>query len=217
MMHGQQNVKILSTEWKVRVSNPGESEIFLALPYSSGVRPNLLYDGYHVFPGGKAAGRCFDHPPTSSAEGEGMVEVHLFPQPSCLCGRLGRTLPLTSPLFFPAGHNPQQHHPPSLYIHNNITDKYKLWNSLLCIFIYPSSWPKYDGFGGLVVSMLACGTQVCGFKPGRSRWIFFGCKNPQHAFHRRGSKRICPMSQLCRMSKNLVIYVNYGLLAKFQV
>ena len=46
---------------------------------------------------------------------------------------------------------------------------------------------------------------------------FFGRKNPQHAFFRRGSKRICPMSQLCGMSKNLVIYVNYGLLAKFQV
>ena len=33
-----------------------------------------------------------------------------------------------------------------------------------------------DGFGGLVVSMLASGTQVCGFKPGRSRWIFTGVK-----------------------------------------
>jgi len=30
-------------------------------------------------------------------------------------------------------------------------------------------------------------------------------------------KRICPISQLCGMQKNLVIYVNYGLLAKFQV
>jgi hypothetical protein len=29
-----------------------------------------------------------------------------------------------------------------------------------------------DGFGGLVVSMLASGTQGRGFKPGRSRWIF---------------------------------------------
>ena len=29
-----------------------------------------------------------------------------------------------------------------------------------------------DGFGGLVVSMLASGTQVCGFNPSRSRWIF---------------------------------------------
>ena len=28
---------------------------------------------------------------------------------------------------------------------------------------------------------------------------FFGHKNPQHAFLRRGSKRICPMSQLCGM------------------
>ena len=33
-----------------------------------------------------------------------------------------------------------------------------------------------DGFGGLVVSMLAFGTQVRGFKPGRSRWIFTGVK-----------------------------------------
>ena len=31
---------------------------------------------------------------------------------------------------------------------------------------------EIDGFGGLVVSMLASGIQVCGFKPGRSRWIF---------------------------------------------
>ena len=29
-----------------------------------------------------------------------------------------------------------------------------------------------DGFGGIVVSILASGTQVCGSKPGRSRWIF---------------------------------------------
>ena len=33
-----------------------------------------------------------------------------------------------------------------------------------------------DGFGDLVVSMLASGTQVCGFKRGRSRWIFTGVK-----------------------------------------
>ena len=31
---------------------------------------------------------------------------------------------------------------------------------------------ELDGFGGLVVSMLASCTQVCGFKPGRGRWIF---------------------------------------------
>jgi hypothetical protein len=32
--------------------------------------------------------------------------------------------------------------------------------------------PNYDGFGGLVVSMLASGTRVRGFDPGQSRWIF---------------------------------------------
>jgi hypothetical protein len=29
-----------------------------------------------------------------------------------------------------------------------------------------------DGFGGLVVRMLASGSRVRGFKPDRSRWIF---------------------------------------------
>ena len=29
-----------------------------------------------------------------------------------------------------------------------------------------------DGFGGLVVSILAIGTRVRGFKPDRNRWIF---------------------------------------------
>ena len=33
-----------------------------------------------------------------------------------------------------------------------------------------------EGFSGLVVSMLASGTQVCGFKPDRSRRIFTGIK-----------------------------------------
>ena len=31
---------------------------------------------------------------------------------------------------------------------------------------------KLDGFGGLVVSILASGNRVRGFKPDRSRWIF---------------------------------------------
>jgi hypothetical protein len=33
-----------------------------------------------------------------------------------------------------------------------------------------------DGFGGLVVSMLASGSRVRGFDPDRSRWIFFRCE-----------------------------------------
>jgi hypothetical protein len=40
-------------------------------------------------------------------------------------------------------------------------------------------------------------------------------KNPQHAFLRRRSKIICPMSQLWGMSKIPASAVNYGLLAKF--
>ena len=35
----------------------------------------------------------------------------------------------------------------------------------------PDTFLFRDGFGGLVVSMLASGTQVCGFKPDRSGWI----------------------------------------------
>jgi hypothetical protein len=36
--------------------------------------------------------------------------------------------------------------------------------------------PWSSGFSGLVVSMLASGIQVCGFKPGRSCQIFLGVK-----------------------------------------
>jgi hypothetical protein len=42
--------------------------------------------------------------------------------------------------------------------------------------------------------VLASGAQVRGFKPGRSRRIVQGEKNPQHAFLRRGSKVGGPMS-----------------------
>ena len=42
-------------------------------------------------------------------------------------------------------------------------------------------------------SVLAFGTQVRGFAPGRSRREFLGRKNPQHAFLRRGSKAVGPM------------------------
>jgi hypothetical protein len=40
---------------------------------------------------------------------------------------------------------------------------------------------------------------------------FFGLKNPQHAFLRRGSKAVRPMSQICGMLKNPVIYVEVGI------
>jgi hypothetical protein len=55
-----------------------------------------------------------------------------------------------------------------------------------------------SGFGGLGDSALAFGTQVRGFKPGRSRLIFQGEKNPQRAFLRKGSKTVGPMSLIPR-------------------
>jgi hypothetical protein len=56
-------------------------------------------------------------------------------------------------------------------------------------------------FGGLVVSMLDSGSNPA------EAVGFFGRKNPQHAFLRRGSKAVCPMSQICVMLKNPAIYV----------
>ena len=44
------------------------------------------------------------------------------------------------------------------------------WVEGVCHF-YPFL-SQYERLRSLVVSMLASGTQVCGFKPGRSRWIF---------------------------------------------
>jgi hypothetical protein len=44
---------------------------------------------------------------------------------------------------------------------------------------------------------------------------FFGRKNPQHAFLRRGSKAVCPMSQLCGMLKKPAIMWKSDCVAKF--
>jgi hypothetical protein len=56
-----------------------------------------------------------------------------------------------------------------------------------------------SGFGGLGVSALAFGTQVRGFKPGRSRRFCQGEKNPQGAFLRKGGKTLGPMSLIYGM------------------
>jgi hypothetical protein len=47
-----------------------------------------------------------------------------------------------------------------------------IFKNYLPVYTYISQ----DGFGGLVVSMLASGTQGRGFKPGRIRWIFTNVK-----------------------------------------
>jgi hypothetical protein len=48
---------------------PVGGEIFCACPDRPWGPPNLLYNGYRVFPGGKMRpGRAVDHSPPSSAE-----------------------------------------------------------------------------------------------------------------------------------------------------
>jgi hypothetical protein len=54
-----------------------------------------------------------------------------------------------------------------LYVNLPITDLTTTTKFWLQRTLIPS------GFGGLVVSMLASGTQECGFAPGQSRWIFW--------------------------------------------
>ena len=39
---------------------------------------SLLYNGFRVFPGGKAAGCGVDHPPLSSAEVKERVELYIY-------------------------------------------------------------------------------------------------------------------------------------------
>ena len=58
-----QSVQRLATEWTVRGSNPGGSENFRTRPDQSWGPTSLLYNGYRVFPGGKAAG-AWGLPPT---------------------------------------------------------------------------------------------------------------------------------------------------------
>jgi hypothetical protein len=86
---------------------------------------------------------------------------------------------------------------------------YLIWYNPWCI------WTKYNnrinllvsGFGGLVVSILASGTWVQ-TRPKPSE--FFGPKTPQHTLLRKGSKAVCPMSQICGMLKNPVNTWNLG-------
>ena len=48
--------------------------------------------------------------------------------------------------------------------------------------------------GGPVVIILASGSEICRFDPGRGRWIFSKRKNPEDDFLRKGSKAVGPMS-----------------------
>ena len=59
-----------------------------------------------------------------------------------------------------------------------------------------------SGFGGLVVSMLASGTQDRGFDPGRSRRIFRAKKKSTACLPWGGSKAVSHVADLRGMLKN---------------
>ena len=72
----------------------------------------------------------------------------------------------------------------SLYCHSG---------SNLTLFKYVRYIKKVDP-GGPVVIILASGTEVHGFHPGRCRWILSERKNPEYDFLRKGSKALGPVS-----------------------
>ena len=57
---------------------PGGDEIFRTRPDRPWVPPRLLYNGYPVFPGSKAAGAWHWLPTPSSAEVKERVELYLY-------------------------------------------------------------------------------------------------------------------------------------------
>ena len=63
-----QSVQRLATSWTFRGSNPGGGENFRTRPDRPWGPPSRLYNGYRVFPGGKAAGAWRGPPTPSSAE-----------------------------------------------------------------------------------------------------------------------------------------------------
>ena len=72
---------------------------------------------------------------------------------------------------------------------------------LLCVLRTGNLWNLYDcyqkqgGFGGLEVACWPLVPKFAGSNPAEAVG-FSGRKNPQHAFLRKGSKAVCPMSQI---------------------
>ena len=86
------------TGWTARGSNPGGGEIFRTRPDRPWGPPSLLYNGYRVFPGGKAAGAWCWSPTPSRAEIKERVELNIYLPFGPLWHVLGWTLPLPLPV-----------------------------------------------------------------------------------------------------------------------
>ena len=52
----------LVTGWTIQGPNPGGGKIFRTCPDQPWGPPSLLYNGYHVFPGGKEQPGCDTEP-----------------------------------------------------------------------------------------------------------------------------------------------------------
>jgi len=63
---------------EVRGSNSYGSKIFRTRPDLPGADPSLLYNGYRVLPGGKAAGAWHLPPTPSSADVKEGVDLYLY-------------------------------------------------------------------------------------------------------------------------------------------
>jgi hypothetical protein len=90
-----QLVQRLATGWTVRGSNPGGGEIFRTRPDRPWGQPSLLYNGYRVFPGGKATDAWYWLSNPFYRRGQGRVELYLYPP---LARRFSHGVPL--PLLF---------------------------------------------------------------------------------------------------------------------
>ena len=77
---------------------PVGGEIFRIRPYSPCGPPSFLYNGYRIFPGGKAAGAWRWPLTPSSAEVEGRVELYICSPSGLSWPVIGWPLPLPSPV-----------------------------------------------------------------------------------------------------------------------
>jgi len=66
-----------TTGWTFLGSNPGGGEISAPVQTGPGAHPASYTMGTGSFPGVKQLGRAVDHPPSSSAEVEGRVELYI--------------------------------------------------------------------------------------------------------------------------------------------